>query len=311
VEVAALFDDTERLVLVLGCNEVKDTLGVGDVGVMLGANGEVEMDVNVELAFPLPSIGLRLRQRRSVHPAAALDGADGDGEVGVVGWVVDGEFPGEVVAAEEVEGTLIYAAELVKVIEELVDKLPALVPPMDEEKEVLDVEPDVVSPPLPFKPGKLALRHSNPVQLEVGDCEVALMLDEVVVVVILDGANVEVSVETTFPANVTVLREILKQAAPVHEVVLADAAVFVLFGDVVVEGDDVVLDGAVLDGAVIDDAVLVEAPLPPPSPSERHKSPLHGDAEGDITVANVVDTATIGVLKPVNEIPATLEEGSA
>ena len=217
-------------------------------------------DVNVDVEPP-PGLPLRLRQRRSVHPAAA-----------VLEEVVD------------------VVAELVGLPDKLVDEFPAVLElPTSLRDMVAGVgdaiwlgEFDVVAPP-PLSPPNPKLRQSNPEQPALEACndgeEVLLLVEDVVVVLL--GVKVEVTVVTILPETVTVLTEILRQAAPLHGIVPVDAA-----ASVVVE----------------ENSVVVDAPLPPPRPSERQRSPLQGEAEeeavGDIAgaAASVVVEGDAGVV---------------
>ncbi len=219
-----------------------------------------EPDVDVDEAPP-PGMPLRLRQRRSVHPAAA-----------VLEEVVD------------------VVAELVGLPDKLVDEFPAVLElPTSLGDMVAGVgdaiwlgEFDVIAPP-PLSPPNPKLRQSNPEQPALEACndgeEVLLLVEDVVVVLL--GVKVEVTVVTILPETVTVLTEILRQAAPLHGIVPVDAA-----ASVVVE----------------ENSVVVDAPLPPPRPSERQRSPLQGEAEeeavGDIAgaAASVVVEGDAGVV---------------
>ncbi|KAI4111266.1 MAG: hypothetical protein LQ339_000727 [Xanthoria mediterranea] len=196
---------------------------VHPAGGLVGTEGVVvvcKVDVGVELP---PGLPLRLRQRRSVHLAAAvLD----DPELDVVlGWpLIVLVLPKENEVADVV-------AELFELPDKLVDEFPAVLELPTSLGDMvagvgdaiwlgvgLDNEFDVVAPP-PLLPPNPKLRQSNPEQPALEACdegEEELLLVEDVVVVGLLGGKVEVTVVTILPAIVTVLTEILKQAAPLH-----------------------------------------------------------------------------------------------
>ncbi|KAL8767757.1 MAG: hypothetical protein Q9209_005843 [Squamulea sp. 1 TL-2023] len=280
--VGVLVDDDE----VDGEIETEDA-----VEIAVGRKDEADADAAVEPAFPPPPP--RLRQRRSVQPAAVLDVLDEldnneeiveDGAM-VVGRLLDAELP---VPLLLIEDALIME---------------------------LDVEPS----PLPPRP---KLRHSSPEQLEVDGCSDAEdAAEDAVAAVVLVGVKIEVAVDRILPETVAVPTEILAQTNPLHELVRADeasAAVDVVDagapfpppprpserhrspeqeeaeGDTTVakvvgmDVDDVIEPGKVLTRSVhdeVDDAVLdVLLPLDvwvgvtdaldePPNPTERQSSP--------------------------------------
>ncbi|KAL9627060.1 MAG: hypothetical protein Q9204_006837 [Flavoplaca sp. TL-2023a] len=308
--------------MVEGKAEKANVVPLGDVGVFAGTNVDVLVlacnNVDVPLAFELdeevvdddearddvvlagkaegvddvvgvpPGPRPRLRHRSPVHPSAAvgftvvLNGLDmvfrgcvGDEEVVLV------------LTEEEVDKDEEDIAELGEVLNEFVEVLPLLDPPLETEDEgdVADVtvlvelvdELDVVGPPLPPNIGKLALTQSSPEhpEAEAGTDGDEMLVEEVVIVgvvglaVELFGLKVKV-----FGINVEVTVETLMHAVPVHELALPEPVAIVTD------------DGN--DGGVV---VVGDGAFPPPRPSERQRSPLQDDAaEGDSTVARVAAT---------------------
>ncbi|KAL8782323.1 MAG: hypothetical protein Q9213_005484 [Squamulea squamosa] len=233
-------------------------------------NGEVEAEDAVLREVDVAGVGVavepallpppRLRQRRSVQPPAVLDVLD----------VVDGDV-------EVMEDGAMVVGRL------LDDELPVLlllVLVADAVGEFMVELWLVEEPPLPPRPG---LTHSSPEQLDVDGCsEAGELVGDADAAVILVGANVEVTVDRMLPETVTVPTEILAQASPLHELVIADEA------------------SAVVD--VADD----DAPFPP-RPSERQRSPEQEELVGDTTVAKVVGIDVNDVIE-LGSVPVLLNK---
>ncbi|KAL8995875.1 MAG: hypothetical protein Q9169_004483 [Polycauliona sp. 2 TL-2023] len=264
---------------------------------------EVDEDVDVEPGPPRP----RLRQRSPEQLLAIVDVVES--EIGDEEGVVD--KPADAVAGE---------------VGDEMDDREGVVPADEVDRDV-----DVELAPFPPRP---RLKQRRPVQLlaavddVVGEGEgadtVESLIDEEVIVPVLPDEMIEgegVAITDAelaeeiplleLPVDATELVGLLNEpvdapppkpgkprlihSKPEHAVLEAcreDGGMLLLLVDDV---DVVVVDGALT--------------LPPPRPSERHRSPLHDDTpEGDTIVAKVVGPEVYDVLKPVDRLPASFAE---